>query len=105
MIETVSNIFNTLESHVDSMPAKGRIQLKELTQLVATSLKLDPKDILGFVTYFARNTDVGYVSRGKNGGFIKGVRPAKTPVATVTAATAESEDESTEDSDDDSSEE
>jgi hypothetical protein len=68
---------NSAEAHLNSMQDKDRIQLKELAQNIATKLHLDAKDVLGFVTYFARNTNLGYVSRGKNGGLIKGSRPTK----------------------------
>lgn len=101
MIETVTSVFNSIETRLENMPDKGRVQIKELTKAVSTELKLDPKDILGFVTYFARNTDQGYVSRGKNGGLIKGTRPTKpTPSANKSSdSDNESDDDSTEDSD------
>lgn len=98
MIETVSSIFNSADSKLAAMPDKARIQLKELAQSIANELSLDPKDVLGFVTYFARNTDSGYVSRGKNGGLIKGTRPAKN--AAKPAASVDNTDDSDDDSDD-----
>ena len=89
MIETISSVLSTAESTFSGMPEKGRIQLKELAQTVAAATGIEVKDALTFVTYFARNTDLGYVSRGKNGGLIRGSRPIKpmpkesVPMSTV----------------------
>jgi delta-aminolevulinic acid dehydratase/porphobilinogen synthase len=94
MIENVSSIFNSAESTVQSMPDKSRIQLKELAQSVANSTNLDPKDVLAFVTFFARNTELGYVSRGKNGGLIRGKRPLKSapPQSSSTSSAVDDDD-------------
>jgi hypothetical protein len=37
----------------------------------------DPKEVLAFVNYFAHKTDIAYVTRGKNGGVVKGTKPVK----------------------------
>ena len=84
MIQSVSSIFNSAQSFVDRLSDGNRIQLKELAKNVAEETNQNPQDVLTFVTYFARNSDSGYVSRGKNGGFVKGERKAKSPVATST---------------------
>lgn len=102
MIETVSGILNSCESRLSGMPDKSRIQIKDLTQAISSELNLNPKDALAFVTYFARNTDMGYVSRGKNGGLIKGTRPAKsapTPPSSSNDDSVDSDSDSDSDSD------
>jgi len=101
MIETVSNIFNAADAKLAGMANKDRIQLKEMAQSIANDLRLDPKDVLGFVTYFARNTDAGYVSRGKNGGLIKGSRPAKNAAKPAASVDSSDDDSSDDDSSDD----
>jgi len=98
MIETVSSVFSTAESIVSAMPEKSRIQLKELAQSVASSTGMEPNEVLTFVTFFARNTDLGYVSRGKNGGLIRGKRPLKSPppgskITTSTVTESSDDDE------------
>ena len=40
-------------------------------------LARDPKDVLGFVNHFAHDTTLAYVTRGKNGGIIRGTKPVK----------------------------
>lgn len=89
MIQTVSSIFNTVGSIVDAMNDGDRMQLKELAQAVSDKSGVNPQDSLTFVTYFARNTTSGYVSRGKNGGFIKGQKKLKTPTPTLSAKGSE----------------
>jgi hypothetical protein len=55
-----------------------RIQIKDLAKDVGLALALDPKKVLGFVNHFAQNNPgTVYVTRGKNGGIIKGVKPVK----------------------------
>lgn len=77
MLETVGRIFEATHESVDSMNNGERIQLKELAQTVGLAVAMDPKDVLGFVNYYVHNSDIVYVSRGKNGGVIKGVKNTK----------------------------
>jgi hypothetical protein len=82
MLETVGRVFEATFHSVDSMSHGERIQLKELAQTVGLAVAMDPKDVLGFVNYYVHNSDIVYVSRGKNGGVIKGSRSAK-PAAKI----------------------
>lgn len=103
MIEKVNSIISTAQSMAESMPSNGRIQLKEFAKNVATSAGVDAKDALAFVTFFARNTDLGYVSRGKNGGFVRGTKPTKpAPKLKPTQAKPEEVDSDDSDESDDS---
>ena len=57
-----------------------RYQLKDLAQLVADQSGGQATNIIGFVDFFTHHTDMGYVSRGKKGGFIRGqklIKPLK----------------------------
>jgi len=90
MLETVERIFQATHSAVDSMNDGERIQLKELAQTVGLAVAMEPKHVLGFVNHFVHNSDIAYVTRGKNGGVIKGVKTAKpakstTPKSSVVA--------------------
>ena len=100
MLETAKSIFNAAQTIVDGMPDGTRKQIKELACEVATAVSLEPKQVLGFVLHFAHHTNVAYVTRGKNGGLVKGtktIKPAKVAkpkaakksaaVAVTTAAT------------------
>ena len=60
-----------------TMTEGDRIQIKQLAQTVGLAVAKDPKDVLGFVNHFAHHTSLAYVTRGKNGGIIKGVRPVR----------------------------
>lgn len=62
---------------IDSMQLGQRIQIKDLAKDVGLALAKDPKEVLGFVNHFAHHSSVAYVTRGKKGGIIKGVKPAK----------------------------
>ena len=59
---------------------------KELAQAVGTAVTMEPKQVLGFVNHFAHNTDIAYVTRGKNGGIIRGTKPAKVVKVSKKAA-------------------
>lgn len=77
MLETVERIFEATNATLDSMKVGERIQLKELAQNVGLAVAMEPKHVLGFVNHFVHNSDVAYVTRGKNGGVIKGVKSSK----------------------------
>lgn len=77
MLETVERIFEATHATVDSMNDGERLQLKELAQTVGLAVAMEPKHVLGFVNHFVHNSDIAYVTRGKNGGVIKGVKTAK----------------------------
>lgn len=77
MTETADRIFDTANTIVESMKAGDRKQIKELAVDVGAALGMEPKEVLGFVNHFAHKTNIAYVTRGKNGGLIKGVRPIR----------------------------
>ena len=77
MMETVETIFEAAQASIESMSVGSRIQIKELAQTVALAVAMEPKHVLGFVNHFAHNTEIAYVTRGKNGGIIKGTKPVK----------------------------
>ncbi|CAB4196853.1 hypothetical protein UFOVP1290_373 [uncultured Caudovirales phage] len=78
MVEVVESILKASHSAVEAMADGDRTQVKELAKTVALSLSMEPKHVLSFVDYYVHNSDVVYVSRGKNGGVVRGTKPAKT---------------------------
>ncbi len=76
-METVEKVFSATLTALSSLQDGERVQLKELAKTVGLSTALEPKVVLPFVSYFVHNTTVAYVTRGKKGGIIKGVKPAK----------------------------
>jgi hypothetical protein len=81
MMETVENIFNAAQATIESLDAGERMQIKALAQTVGLAVAMEPKHVLGFVNHFVHHTDIAYVTRGKNGGVVRGTRPAKTDKA------------------------
>jgi hypothetical protein len=78
MLDEAQLVWQTAHTVVANVMQDGeRTKIKELAQTVGQQLARDPKKILGFVHYFAHNTDLAYVTRGKKGGLIKGVKPVK----------------------------
>ena len=77
MLETMSNIFEASHHAVMSMELGDRMKSKELTDIVAAELGADTKHILAFVNHFVHNSDICFVSPGKKGGVIRGVKPVK----------------------------
>ena len=77
MSETATRIFETANLIVEGMPDGSRKQIKDLAAEVSTSVGMEPKVVLGFVNFFAHQTKLAYVTRGKHGGLIKGVKPVK----------------------------
>jgi hypothetical protein len=95
MLETVESIFNAAQATVESMTNGERMQIKELAQAVGLAVAMEPKQVLGFVNHFVHNTDIAYVTRGKNGGIIRGVKqPKVAKVKRVKAAPVVADDSS-----------
>lgn len=91
MTDTAKRCFEAANALVESMAVGDRKQLKELVAEVGSAVGLDEKKVLGFVTHFTHETNIAYVTRGKKGGLVRGVRPAKVvkePKTKVTAAPA-----------------
>lgn len=70
-------VFEAAHKVIETMADGERIQIKQLAQTVGLVLARDPKDVLGFVNHFAHDTTLAYVTRGKNGGIIRGTKPVK----------------------------
>jgi len=69
--------YEAAEHAIEAMQDGERIQIKQLAQVVGLAVAKDPKSVLGFVHHFAHDTTLAYVTRGKNGGIIKGTKPVK----------------------------
>lgn len=76
-LETVESVFVATFNVLDAMADGERVQLKELAKTVALAVAMEPKRALHFVNDFVHNSDIVYVTRGKKGGIVKGVKPAK----------------------------
>ena len=70
-------VYETAKDTIQAMQDGQRMQIKELAKVVGSALSEDPKVVLGFVNYFAHRTPLAYVTRGKNGGIIRGTKPVK----------------------------
>jgi hypothetical protein len=70
-------VYEAAEHTISSMQDGERMQIKHLAQVVGLAVAEDPKVVLGFVNFFAHRTKLAYVTRGKNGGIIKGTKPVK----------------------------
>ncbi len=77
MTETADRIFEAANTIVEGMLPGSRKEIKKLAVEVGAAVGMEPKEVLGFVNHFAHKTDIAYVTRGKNGGLIKGVRPVR----------------------------
>lgn len=70
-------VYEVAENTIQAMQDGERMQIKQLAQVVGKALSEDPKVVLGFVNYFAHRNSLAYVTRGKNGGIIRGSKPIK----------------------------
>lgn len=70
-------VYEATEHAIEAMGDGERIQIKQLAQVVGLALAKDPKSVLGFVNHYAHDNSLSYVTRGKNGGIIRGTKPAK----------------------------
>lgn len=77
MDKEIDTMLDATQAVVDTMDNGKRKQIKDIAEAVGISVAMEPKKVLGFVNYFLHNTELGYVTRGKNGGFIKGTKPVK----------------------------
>ncbi len=91
MNETADRVFTAAHNIVDAMTNGSRKQIKDLAAEVSVVVGMEPKQVLGFVNHYVHETTIAYVTRGKKGGLIKGVRPAKV----VKAKKVKSDDNST----------
>jgi uncharacterized membrane-anchored protein len=70
-------VYEAAQNTIEAMQDGERMQIKQLAQVVGLAVAKEPKVVLGFVNYFAHETGLAYVTRGKNGGIIKGTKPVK----------------------------
>jgi hypothetical protein len=77
MVTFSRQVFEAAQRTLAAMPDGGRIQIKDLAKSVGQALSKDSKEVLGFVNHFVHRTTIAYVTRGKNGGIVKGTRPVK----------------------------
>jgi hypothetical protein len=92
-VETIKTVLNAANTIVSGMSDGDRMQIKKLAEQVGLVVGMEPKHVLGFVNHFAHNcVGLAYVTRGKNGGIIKGakvVKPAKVKKVKVAAVVAD----------------
>ena len=87
MLETVERVFSAAQATVEGLQDGQRMQIKDLASAVGLAVAMEPKQVLGFVNHFVHNTEIAYVTRGKNGGIIRGTRPVKVVKAPKKAKT------------------
>lgn len=77
MLVDIKTILEAAHTIVDGMQPGERTQIKKLAEEVSARLGKDAKEILSYVNDYAHRTSIAYVTRGKNGGLVRGTRPAK----------------------------
>jgi hypothetical protein len=96
LIERTKAIFTATQAVIDGMnesdPIGRRKQIKDIAEAVGLAVGEEPAKVLAYVNDFAHNNSAGYVTRGKFGGFIKGVRPLKTAKVSKTSPAIASTD-------------
>lgn len=88
MVSTSRQVFESAKAVIDAMNEGERIQIKDLVKTVSLVLVKDPKEVLCFINHFAHNTTSAYITRGKKGGIVKGIRPIKVVKISKTKNTA-----------------
>jgi len=89
MLKNIEEVFQATRTVVEGMQMGERKQIKELAQLVGSILSKEPKEVFDLINLFAHNTNIAYVSRGKNGGVVRGVREFKPVKAGKKAKTTD----------------
>jgi hypothetical protein len=77
MLEEISGVLKATETNIESLAIGERIQMKDLAAAVGLAVAKEPKHVINFVSHYVHNTALAYVTRGKNGGIIRGTRPVK----------------------------
>lgn len=77
MLVDIQRVLEAAHTVIESMQLGERKQIKTLAQDVGAIVGKEPKEVLGYVNDFAHHTKIAYVTRGKNGGIIRGVKPVK----------------------------
>ena len=87
MLVDIERVLTAAHTIVDGMQPGERQQIKKLAEAVSLVVGKETKDVLGYVNDYAHRTTIAYVTRGKNGGLIRGTRPAKVVKAKKAKAT------------------
>lgn len=77
MLQEIGLILTATETNIESLSEGERIQMKDLAAAVGLAVAKEPKAVLNFVNHYVHNTALAYVTRGKKGGIIRGVKPVK----------------------------
>lgn len=77
MTATAQTIFNTINSITNDMKDGERMTVEELANKVSKTVSMDVKVVLGFINFFALNSNASYITRGAHGGYVKGQKPVK----------------------------
>jgi hypothetical protein len=94
MLSDVERVLTATSKAVSAMSDGARMSLKNLTNQVATELGREPSKVVGLVTLFAHNTKLAHVSRGAEGGVIRGqkvTKPVKVSKKSVVTDTTDSD--------------
>lgn len=75
--EEIKSVLSATAEAIDKMNDGDRVQINSLVETVAGAVSKDVKFVTPFVHHMIHNTNIAYVSRGKNGGVVKGTKPAK----------------------------
>lgn len=87
ILRNIEEVLQATRFIVEGMQPGERKQIKDLAQLVGVAVSKEPKEVLNLISLFAHNTNIAYVTRGKNGGVVRGIKPAKTVKAGKKAKT------------------
>jgi hypothetical protein len=98
-IDRISNsdkiIYSTVLSAIQDMNDGTSMPIDDLTEQVNETLEMPFNELRPFVAHFARSIEtdkIAYVSTGKFGGVVKGVRPDKTAKTKKTTKTPKIEE-------------
>lgn len=69
MLSTIKPILDATNKLDLAMNVGDRTPVKEMAAAVGMMLNMEPSTILPFVNYFCRNSQTGYVSVGRTGGY------------------------------------
>lgn len=77
MFQSLTPIFQAAYDFCIARPLNSRMPSKEIIVQVAKNLGMSFADVSGALGYFLHQTEsqgIGYITRGKNGGWVRGVR-------------------------------
>lgn len=74
LTERATAIFSATQAFMMAMQLGDRMPIKEMATKIGPSINMEPAQVLPYVNDFAHNTNLGGVSAGRFGGFIRGSR-------------------------------